>query len=669
MMNTVRCLFMGWLVLLVGQVWAQVPAILRGQVIDAETHQPIPNAQVGVANNRIGTSTNDDGRFVLNIPATYTQEKLTVALIGYKNHSQTLPPLPTSELLIELRIAPAALNEVEVTTSVLGIVKEAVARIPQNYPVRPTRLTGFYRESDDAQTDGHYQYLIEGVELVGKAPYTKPNDDGTVQILQARKVDLQTAVLFGATFWYAGPFLPHRFDFVHNRLDFINSKHFADYDYRLTRQSEYQGRPVYVVLFGPKPGTKRANFAGKLYIDVDSYAFLGAEWHRTPEGIAREGMTSFDATERAYRVDYQPYAGRWHVKSIWYNTLGKPMTGQPLHHLSEFVTTAIDTAQFDPPKYAERAQFYDVFRRTAVAYDSTFWKSYTTALPSDALQRALLDRERTKTADRQQLLNTMKSVMPGATGDTVSTRRMLSAMAEREKGLVRALRSLRYGPAVGLLPLSLPTAQLHADVAIGNFRAAGAADLHPQDLTWWRGFAYELEVLPQLRAYYINHIVFRQVKGTGYETGLLYAWRINQRHRPLSVRAGLGYLNQGVTRSLGTFENPDGGLRIDGTKMSADELRVSLESRSEALQPKLNVGLELSRRFELIADASYSVPLRTRSQLLFEETSGFWLSRSSATLGLPASEAALTVNGQPATAAPWQLNRLWVGLRLMYRVL
>src|SRR5205823_766637 len=155
-------------------------------------------------------------------------------LLGYKNYSQPLPPLPGPELRIALKIIPAALSEVQVTTSVLGIVKEAVARIPRNYPTRPTQLTGFYRESDNAQADGHYQYLIEGVELVGKAPYTQPDDDGTVQILQARKVDLQTAALFGATFWYAGPFLPHRFDFVHNRLDFINEKHFDEYAYRLT---------------------------------------------------------------------------------------------------------------------------------------------------------------------------------------------------------------------------------------------------------------------------------------------------------------------------------------------------------------------------------------------------------------------------------------------------
>ena len=69
MITTIRAVFLGWMVLLTGQAWAQMPTILRGRVIDAETHQPIPNAQVGVANNRIGTSTNDDGRFALNIPS------------------------------------------------------------------------------------------------------------------------------------------------------------------------------------------------------------------------------------------------------------------------------------------------------------------------------------------------------------------------------------------------------------------------------------------------------------------------------------------------------------------------------------------------------------------------------------------------------------------------
>ncbi len=72
---------------------AQGPAILRGQVVDADTRQPVPNAQAGVAGNRSGTTTNAEGYFALAVPAAYQHEPLEVALPGYRNHSQALPPL------------------------------------------------------------------------------------------------------------------------------------------------------------------------------------------------------------------------------------------------------------------------------------------------------------------------------------------------------------------------------------------------------------------------------------------------------------------------------------------------------------------------------------------------------------------------------------------------
>ena len=61
-----------WLLLLPGILPAEAQnAVLRGRVLDTETRQLIPNAQVSVADNRLGTSTNDDGRFVLSVPPTY----------------------------------------------------------------------------------------------------------------------------------------------------------------------------------------------------------------------------------------------------------------------------------------------------------------------------------------------------------------------------------------------------------------------------------------------------------------------------------------------------------------------------------------------------------------------------------------------------------------------
>ncbi|RZK55515.1 MAG: carboxypeptidase-like regulatory domain-containing protein, partial [Hymenobacter sp.] len=361
------------LALLASPALAQEALVLRGLVLDAETHQPLPFAQVGIAGNKLGTSTNQEGRFALRVPATYAATELEVALLGYRRYARPLPVLPAPELRIELASSPAALGTVAVSSSVTGIIREAVARIPRNYPTRATRLTGFFRESDDEGAGHDYYYLSEGVLLVDKAPYQHPGNDGQIKILEARRVDLRDTLAAAARLlrieWSAGPFVPHRFDFVHNRAEFIRPSQFKNYQYRLTPQTTFQGRPVYVVAFGPRPGTDRANFAGELYIEEQSYAFLGAAWHRTPSGIRREHVLSFEATERAYRVAYQRYAGRWHLKSIWYNTLGTPLAGHPRRHLAEFLTTAIDTARAAPIPYPERAQYNDIFLRVPVPYD------------------------------------------------------------------------------------------------------------------------------------------------------------------------------------------------------------------------------------------------------------------------------------------------------------
>jgi len=49
------------LCLLVGTALAQDASVLRGRVLDADTYQLVPNAQVGIGGNPLGTSTNCTG--------------------------------------------------------------------------------------------------------------------------------------------------------------------------------------------------------------------------------------------------------------------------------------------------------------------------------------------------------------------------------------------------------------------------------------------------------------------------------------------------------------------------------------------------------------------------------------------------------------------------------
>ncbi|GAA3990633.1 carboxypeptidase-like regulatory domain-containing protein [Hymenobacter antarcticus] len=638
---------------------AQTAQVLRGQVVDAETHQPIPNAQVGVADNRLGTSTNDDGRFALSIPPAYAQEQLTVALLGYRKFSQALPPLPGPELRIELRISPAALGEVRVTASVEGIVREAVARIPRNYPLRPTQLTGFYRESDN-EPDGRPRYLVEGLLTVFKPGYRQRGDDGEIRIQQSRKVDLRPAGQLVRIDWAGGPFITQLGDFVHRRAQFIDLKHLRDYDYRLAPGSSYAGRPVYVVAFAPRPGNRRADFAGQLYIDQDTYAFLGAEWHYTAAGLGRSPNR---ADSRSLRVAYQPYAGRWHLKTVWWQTKARLPIGPPLNYFGEFLTTAIDTAQAARPEYVERAQYHDVFLRNVVAYDSAFWRGQTTLLPSESLRKALLDQQRQQRAD-----SLFRAARPGAAAGPAAG---LQAPAKTpDSPLGRFFSRFRYGASVGAWPLAVERAELGLAFAPAGYRfsAQATAAVTDQALTGWSRIEYQFELTRELALALATQRVYRQLSGDGWAGGLSYQRNLRPRHRPLYGRVGLAYTRQTVGRQLGTFPNPDAGLRVAGTHLGADRLSLRLQTQTEALQPTLGLGLELSHKFELVADASYLLPLRTRTQLEVAEESGFFLTRGSATVNLPAADVSLRVNDQPGSTLPWRQQHWLLSLGLLYRL-
>ncbi|MBD2724664.1 carboxypeptidase-like regulatory domain-containing protein [Hymenobacter armeniacus] len=634
-----------------GSALAQGPILLRGQVLDAETHQPIPNAQVGVAGNRIGTSTNDDGRFALTIPAALLGERLEVALLGYRKYTRALPPLPGPELRIELRISPAALGEVQVTGSVLGIVKEAIARIPRNYPTRPTQLTGFYRESDNDPA-GQPRYLAEGLVLAFKESYRKRTAEGEIQIKQSRKVDLRRDRTPIRIDWAGGPFIAHMGDFVHRRSDFIDPAHFKDYDYRLAPGSTFQDRPVYVITFGPKAGNRRAAFAGRMYIEQDSYAFLGAEWHYTPAGLQRGVRDVADA--RALRVAYQFYAGRWHLKTVWWQTKAKLPVGPPLNYFGEFLTTAIDTAQTPRPGYTERAQYNDVFLRNTVAYDSAFWQGHTTLLPPAALQKSLFDQQRQQQAD---------SLFRPSAAATDPQEKKLSAFD-------RFLKRFSYGTQVGAWPLAVPAAGVAVAYAPAGYslQMQRTAQVRAQDFTVFTQFEYQYALTRELAVRLATQRLHRQFQGDGWEAGLAYEHNFNPGHRPLYGRAGLGYIRQTVALPLGTFDNPDSGLRVAGTHLGADELSARIQTVTDALRPSLGLGVELSHKFELVADASYLVPLRTKTQLQLDEESGFFLFRSSATVDLPASDVDLRVNDQPTTRPPWQQQHWLLSIGLRYRV-
>jgi hypothetical protein len=229
---------------------------------------------------------------------------------------------------------------------------------------------------------------------------------------------------------------------------------------------------------------------------------------------------------------------------------------------------------------------------------------------------------------------------------------------------------LRYTYGLGLLPVqgALPALGAVVAPAGSSFRATATADARTQTVAGSYALGVQFDFAYSLSVYGLTRSAFGGLQGQGWEVGVGWEHNLNPRHRPIVARLGVAYLRQSLGRDLGTFDNPDDGLRLAGTRLATDRLDLALQSVTEGVQPRLSLGVELNHKWEAVADLGYLWPLRTRTQLVATERGGFFYFDSESALDLPASEVQLTAAGQPITAAPWQLGRLLLSVGLLHRL-
>ena len=123
---------------------------LRGHVSDADSREGLPAVTVYVAEQAIYTQTNDDGDYVLKVPAAHSQGSVVYALMGYHRDTVALSAAMRKPN-VQLRSDGGRwLKEVSVTEyspkAVRKLLKDAVARIPQNYETDSVVGSWFYRD-------------------------------------------------------------------------------------------------------------------------------------------------------------------------------------------------------------------------------------------------------------------------------------------------------------------------------------------------------------------------------------------------------------------------------------------------------------------------------------------------------------------------------------------
>ncbi len=300
---------------------------ISGLARDRSTHEPLPFASVSILGKSIATVTNLNGEFDFHLPAEYRNEILVISMLGYANFEAPVwSAMSTSgqPQIFELDKSPTLLEEVVVADTLSGgdILRIALSRIDENYPMKPFLLDGFYR--DAKKVGGTYISLLEAAVRIYDEDYREPRNRfrlrERVKLIEVRQ-----------SLGYENKFTQY-FDqdnlledlLLHNNIRYRQFKNDDAFLKSVKRDKDtyYNGHPIFVV-------TYKGDFGLKVFIDKGNYAIIHLESEIGPTGEVvsrRKGMYStFDGLKKA--IDFKQYQGKMYVNYMtvtsminWYDS-------------------------------------------------------------------------------------------------------------------------------------------------------------------------------------------------------------------------------------------------------------------------------------------------------------------------------------------------------------
>lgn len=322
------------------------------QILDEQSNQPISYAHIS-SEGKLATITDHFGR--ANIPRSAGMS-YQVTCIGYRplhftdqllseNHTTTIKLNPDEKILDTVTITPTTLED---------MISEVYENIPKAYLSKPHLLRGELIEKY-MDTLGHVHINSAAQLQVQKAPYSKQHNKGEVKLDSLSRVYDVTKPLY--TQIYAGAHIPHRFDFVMKREEFINPSSFSKYNYDYQGEYEIQNRLVDVIGFEPNSSSLiEGQFAGKIYLDMKEKVFLKAEYHYTKTGIFSNPESRW-VDRRQFITEYKLTEQGWCFAYTWDEAVRKSdnfLLSQYFKTSSVGYDTAIDWA------YEEKTHFHDI---------------------------------------------------------------------------------------------------------------------------------------------------------------------------------------------------------------------------------------------------------------------------------------------------------------------
>lgn len=375
---------------------------ISGRVTDAESAEPLPYATVGISHRGRGTVTNFNGDFILRLNNQFLDDTLSVSYVGYVNRLIPVRSLPGNILTISMERDYIPIPEIIIRAQDPHlIIRKILSSIASNYGTTPALLTGFYREGVYRRKEP--QVYSEAVVQIYKSPYARSLQNDQIKVLRSRKIENLEVKDTLAVRLKAGLSATLTLDVMKNPFDFLDPASFNAYEYHLTDIVTIDDQSAFVVSFRQREDITEPLMKGDIYINVDNYAVVLADFEINPLYIDQTATSYISRLPRAYsmrpeyvryRASYRAVNGRYYLSHVR-GDLGFLARGRKRLFNSRFniffemaVTDhrTTDVTRFD---HDELAPAYSVFSNTITGYDAGFWKGFDFLKPEEDLVEAL----------------------------------------------------------------------------------------------------------------------------------------------------------------------------------------------------------------------------------------------------------------------------------------
>jgi len=376
------------------------PVKISARVVEKDGKTPIPYASVTIEGTFIGTMTNREGNFDLTIPYQLRYNNIIVGSLGYRQKTLSMNGI-MKEAVIRLQGESVRLKEILVKPAdPKAILQHFRDNIWKNYSDEPQLMVTFYRET--ARQDGSYVGVWEAAMEILKSPY-KYDDPDRVRFLKGRKADLNQKPKKVYLKIQGGPLGINSLDIVKNPETFLNPEYEYLYQYRFEQPEIINGKITWIIRFERLSETDFPCFNGKILIDADSYALVGAEYSYDKKSLKINGQSfiqrepfGFDTRPEnvEYSVQYRFLNDKWQFYSAHCDIIFKVKQRKKYKTEYRNVTDVLVTQQYPFPKKARFGPdgiFHekDIFSEKIGPYDKTFWGNYNVIKPDEDLSKAI----------------------------------------------------------------------------------------------------------------------------------------------------------------------------------------------------------------------------------------------------------------------------------------